>query len=411
MRRFYVPAWAGVAFFLLTTILLSACGPGGHPPACLPEAMSIPVIDEPGGWPYTGPYTVAEPLESNPPVFTWLDSGSCLPEEYRVIVSRIPFMPYGNFEYLEAVVWDVRVPFSPVGPVIVYPDGSTTNPSSWTPSAAFAPGVYYWRVMSYSGSVHGEPTEWVPFRIGPYCRPIEEYRLTPQLVYPRNGQLVTAYPTIFLWFDDNPCLLYGDYLLNVSTSPDFPPGDTIVSHGTPWTHYSLYLDACARYYWKVQVNFGEGIPAPVTEVRYFDTIYTDGTACTPATLIPVSTDTSHPLAVVLESANCRSGPTTEYPVLDILVEGAQLPIQGRNQAGDSWLVEDANINHTCWVHGTMVEVIGDTSLVNIIDPEPPTTPVPEPSDTAPFNCAQFNANTCTVNNHPCLWTAGGCVNK
>jgi hypothetical protein len=384
---------------------LTACHLDGSPPACLPEAMSIPVIDEPGG----GPYTDGNAQELNPPVFTWLDSGSCLPDEYRIIVSRIPFMPYGDFEYLDAVVWDVRVPLSPMGPVIVYPDGSTTNPSSWTPSAAFAPGVYYWRVMSYSGSVHGEPTEWVPFRIGPYCLPVEEYRLTPQLVYPRNGQLVTAYPTIFLWFDDNPCLLYGDYRLNVSTSPDFPPGDTIVSHGTPWTHYRLYLDACTRYYWKVQVNFGESIPAPVTEVRYFDTIYSDGTACTPATPIPASTDTSHPLAVALESANCRSGPTTDYPLLSILPVSGQYEIQARNTPGDSWMVLDPAINGTCWVHGDMVDVIGDTSLVMVIDPDPPLLVMP--TDTPQFNCAQFNANTCTVNNHPCQWLGNSCVNK
>ena len=80
-------------------ILLTGCASGSHPPACLPEAMSIPVIDEPGG----GPYTVGEPYP-NPPAFNWLDSGECIPDEYRVIVSRIPYMPYGDFEYLDSTV-------------------------------------------------------------------------------------------------------------------------------------------------------------------------------------------------------------------------------------------------------------------------------------------------------------------
>ncbi len=110
------------------------------------------------------------------------------------------------------------------------------------------------------------------------------------------------------------------------------------------------------------------------------------------------TETLIPIARLVENANCRSGPTIKYQIMDILTDGTELPIQGRNRAGDSWLVEDLTIGKNCWVSGSMVEVIGDTSLVEIINPDPPGAP--------PFARLLENANcrsgpTTEYRNHGC----------
>jgi hypothetical protein len=414
MIRLPVPAWAGVACLFLTTILLSACGGGpGSMPSCNPDEMSAPLLLAPGDDESTwSASSLAEREDQNPPQFRWLYLGSCAPDDYRIIVSRIPAMPYGDFAYIDAVVLDTRTTGSgdSIGPTIVYEDGSTAVPFSWTPSDPFGPGTYYWRVIPYSSSIHGDYSNWMVFRIGPLCPHPDGY-LAPRLVYPRYGQTLPGRMVRFMWLDDNACVIAGLFNVEVSAYSYFPEEDTIVMLvGTTWTRFTIGLFPCTRFYWRVKTTFHDGTAGPVSDVFYFNTSNIDGTSCTPLEALPPLPTSSAPLARMLEPTNCRSGPTTEYPVLDILVEGAQLPIQGRNRAGDSWLVEDANISHTCWVHGSMVEVIGDTSLVMIVDPDPPPTAVPEPSDTAPFNCAQYNANLCS--SHPqCILEGGICKNK
>ena len=79
--------------------------------------------------------------------------------------------------------------------------------------------------------------------------------------------------------------------------------------------------------------------------------------------------------------DCRTGPTSEYPLLSILPAGGEYEIEGRNQAGDFWLIFDPAIEKNCWVYGEMGEVTGDGMMVpfenlNLEDPPEDPTLVP-----------------------------------
>lgn len=381
----------GVVVLMLAN-LLGACGglePGGMA-NCSPDEMSAPVLIAPGGaiepW-----HILADDFSysfPNPPLFQWSHQGTCIPTEYRVIISRIPAMPYGDLEYTGSLVMDVRTTGTDsAGPTIVYEDGTTSVPHSWLPSDPLNPGTYYWRVIPYSRSVRGEYSDWMTFRVGPLCFR-DDGLLAPRLLYPRNGQTIVAGRVQFMWLDDSPCAIQGLYYLQYSEYSYFPEGDTFGAnypYGRTWPHQFFYMQPCKRYFWRVNVGFSHERPTTSSEIFSFTTTHSDGTSCSPdapqsATSSPVSPTASSPaelltpMVLVRETATCRAGPTADYPLLDTLTAGTQLPIQGRNQAGDSWLVEDSNIAQTCWVQADKVELLGDASLVEVIDPDPPTLP-------------------------------------
>ena len=81
-----------------------------------------------------------------------------------------------------------------------------------------------------------------------------------------------------------------------------------------------------------------------------------------------------PLATVKTETECREGPSAEYPVRDTLKAEEIFEIQGRDQVGNAWLVFNPDLGDTCWVEGTVLELAGDLSLVEIINPDPPDKP-------------------------------------
>ena len=401
-----------------------------------------------------------------PVTFTWMFSSDCQPDRFRIVMNDIPIIE-------DYSLVDERITPTSNPPTVIYEDGTTAFAYSWTTTETFVDGIYWWWVIPYSGFYHGERSTANKIKISSSggCRGNGDMEENLELVYPRNGQTIHSFSTELLWRDRNPQLTRCnetavDYLIlysqvydairdiNINDILDAQPDyiwdfddgywefnwrDYFGYESTEWIlppeisaipidphihtfdsyrrSIEITLTECRRTYWIVysfwtySASPGQAGTFMPSEMRSFDI---DSALCEADSVPPpppAPAESATPVALVLKPANCRSGPTTEYPVLDILVEGAQLPIQGRNQAGDSWLVEDANISQTCWVHGSMVEVIGDISLVEIANPDPPPTAVPSPSNTAPFNCAQFNSNTCTVNNHPCKWTASGCVNE
>ncbi|PWH13115.1 MAG: hypothetical protein DDG60_10995 [Anaerolineae bacterium] len=129
----------------------------------------------------------------------------------------------------------------------------------------------------------------------------------------------------------------------------------------------------------------------------------------------------HPGLRVLTNANCRSGPTRDYPVRSFVTAGSQYAIRARNSHGDAWMIFDPAINGTCWIYGGLAEVFGDTDLVMIIDPEPPDLTMPEatkmPKPQPVTDCSQYNTNPAACNANPaCYWDAsvppnGVCKNK
>lgn len=133
------------------------------------------------------------------------------------------------------------------------------------------------------------------------------------------------------------------------------------------------------------------VTAPVsTEVPPTDTATISPTAT--ATAVPTETPTevstevpteapteepAEPQMVAINNINVRSGPGTEYDVVDALDAGESAPITGQNEAGDWWQIEVDTGNG--WVLARLVTAENATD-VPVVDappaPEPLPTPVP-----------------------------------
>ena len=97
-------------------------------------------------------------------------------------------------------------------------------------------------------------------------------------------------------------------------------------------------------------------------------------------IITVNTDT--------DQINVRSGPSTDYPQVGVLVAGQKVPAIGRSPGGD-WIqiIYSGVPEGTAWVYAFLVSAPGST--LPII--EPPATPTPFTTPTVdPTLAAQFN---------------------
>ncbi len=286
-------------------------------------------------------------------------------------------------------------------------------------SVSLEPGhTYDWGVDPETEEhLQGSSHAFTYFNTGPLC-PAGSRLMPASLIKPADGGSIypLVNPHVFGWENPNSCWPGGENNLQISARADFDP--MIVSISTASAQELTYLPFirepfidCGRFYWRVAFTSEAGGEWVYSETRSFILRLTD--AVCPLTLItPVPPERHIPLARVKDSANCRSGPTTEYPILDVLNPGSELPIQARNRAGDSWLVEDAQIGRSCWVHAKLVEVIGSVEDVQLGDPDPPPTEVPADTPVPPVDCAGYNANTC-FSNPACEWDQQSltCKNK
>ena len=382
------------SMLLCCVMFLEACNGRSDEPCTEAELESV-----------TDPSPFSTIVNTVMPVLDWVyPDPSCHPDHYTITIFDEDVASWPNDHISDP-------------PVPVFEGRTVADETNFSipPSAGLLPGeTYFVDVRSHTAEGRGDHFHIWWFSTGPTCSSGSPL-LPPTLLYPPDGETMYFPHTINVeWDNQMSCWPPGDFYLEISTTEDFAApvwyGVTRhlefiwISDGPP-----MFSD-CTRYYWRVRADPAGGGVGPYSETRSFVLSLAES-LCPYVLDEPVIPVPSIPIARLIAAANCRSGPTTEYPVLDILVEGAQLPIHGRNRAGDSWLVEDANINQSCWVHGSMVEVIGDTSLVMIIDPMPPGIVLPTETSVPPYNCAQYNANTCEVNNHPCLWTGNVCVNK
>ena len=87
-----------------------------------------------------------------------------------------------------------------------------------------------------------------------------------------------------------------------------------------------------------------------------------------------------------EQINVRSGPSTDYPVVGVLVAGQSMPALGRSVGGD-WvqIVYPGVEGGVAWVYAYLVSVNSTLSVV-----EPPPTPTPRVTPTIdPTLASQF----------------------
>jgi hypothetical protein len=437
-----------VSHFRYFGILLAVLLLGSNLSAChLDEATCT---EMPASWSAPA-HTVYDAGTSGTQIhFNWYYPGTCEPDRFRIIMNDIPYIGAGLL-YDEYVLIErgsyVRT---------VFEDGSSAISFSWTTEETFVDGPYWWWVIPYSGDYAGERSPaftilidtWYPdaWEWGYWCTE-ENWHLevVPEPVYPANGSTIHTMTPTLIWRNRNPQLTrcyvppLSRYAILYSQETDdldlaeislaqpgidpfsrrseliLPPEISLAipppSEGV--RSMDITLTECNRTYWRVYLQFLQSdIETSVvwpSEIFYFDV---DPALCEGESVseffVPML-EVGPPTATAKEPANCRSGPTTEYPLLSILPSGNQYAVEGRNQAGDAWQIFDPGIDNTCWVFGDLVEVTGDTNQVPIIEAAPLQ---PTPTDTSvPYNCAQYTGLTCEADNHPCKWTGNVCVNE
>ncbi|MBN2083604.1 MAG: right-handed parallel beta-helix repeat-containing protein [Anaerolineales bacterium] len=101
-----------------------------------------------------------------------------------------------------------------------------------------------------------------------------------------------------------------------------------------------------------------------------DPWFPTGSETEPVVKNPDPASSAAPVARLQNSANCRSGPGTDYRVLTVLPQGGTYPIDGRDPAGFWWLVRLPDGLGHCWVAGGNVDVEGDAESVAEAEPPP-----------------------------------------
>jgi hypothetical protein len=107
---------------------------------------------------------------------------------------------------------------------------------------------------------------------------------------------------------------------------------------------------------------------------------------------PTATITSPVCATqltIIISANCRLGPSPDYPVLKPLAADITLDLLGQNKDPNVkwWQVALTDSSDSCWVSGNLVSLEGDTSpeCVAEVDVAPPPTATFTPTSEPPSN--------------------------
>ena len=87
-----------------------------------------------------------------------------------------------------------------------------------------------------------------------------------------------------------------------------------------------------------------------------------------------------------DQINVRGGPSTDYPIIGVLIAGQQVPALGRSVGGDWVQIAYPGVTGgVAWVYAPLVTLEGSVSVV-----EPPPTPTPRTTPTIdPTLAAQF----------------------
>jgi hypothetical protein len=109
---------------------------------------------------------------------------------------------------------------------------------------------------------------------------------------------------------------------------------------------------------------------------------------------PISTPPPQPTSALMLTADvetrCRQGPNPAFNTISFIRIGQQAEVIGKNPENTWWLIHDPQGTFgNCWVWGETTRVLGDASIVPVIEPPPlPTSPV------ASFSAAFANIHIC-----------------
>ena len=414
MTRRFLSRFLGAISLLILVHSLAACELPTDPTTICNWGDALPLftVTSPGDW---------ATIDDLTPTITWAPRGefTCVPVEYRIQVQSAMLYPEGaSAGYLVLI------------------GSSTTRRFEWPDDAPpLLPGhsyyVYIINMIDRDGElVPGYAGGFGAFNTSPLCS-VSDRLSAPRLRWPPNGWTVDPTTTITLeWDSTMTCWPDDHWTVQISRSPSFAHPFEFADYPMEgvWIHNFFAADVgitnCSRVYWRAKPNM-EGVDdEPFSEVWSFYA-QTPGVICPPdlgpwITPIPYVTVPPEeipgypiPIATTLEDAPCWSGPSMEYVILDYLVPGQQLEIEGRDQANTWWYVNDPALNKACWVYGERVEASGDLSQVPV--QQAPPLPTRTPTNPPPVNCGQYGDSISCENNQACWWDIqnqqGVCKNK
>ena len=84
-----------------------------------------------------------------------------------------------------------------------------------------------------------------------------------------------------------------------------------------------------------------------------------------------------PMVSVSSPTNCRTGPSTDYDLVDSLNVGQTAEVVGKYSGGNYWVIKTPSGGGNCWLWGQYATIIGNTdNLPEMIPPPVPPTAVP-----------------------------------
>lgn len=114
--------------------------------------------------------------------------------------------------------------------------------------------------------------------------------------------------------------------------------------------------------------------APINTAQPQDTAAPEFTPTITLTPTP-----SIPTVSVSRNTNCRTGPGTQYDIIDALVIGQTAVVVGRNTPTNYWIIKRPTGSGECWLWGEYATISGDVSgLKEYAIPATPTPTAPEP---------------------------------
>ena len=315
----------------LVVLLLAGC----HLPetTCTPEELQAPIDLDPNS-----EMEVLDP--EDPLVMTWgYPATGCSPD------------------FFEVYVWTGLEPETP-GMTGRVDFADPPSPGEWRlqwPTLLEPGNTYYWRV--YPGLETGPgpdvdgPDSLGHFFTGPVCSD-PEAMLPAEIISPDDDITIAMGEEItFAWDDPTGCLVDGLFEISFADNPAFSGRYGIPILQTVYTTSSStdlhFLEECSNWYWRIKTDPAGPWEDPFSETRTLH-VQSPGVVC------PLY-DLRIPSVIAGLNLNCRSGPSIFYEVEEILPEGGEAEIQGRNQAGDWWYILSPN-RVRCWVWGSEVEV-------------------------------------------------------
>lgn len=93
---------------------------------------------------------------------------------------------------------------------------------------------------------------------------------------------------------------------------------------------------------------------------------------------------SVPTVSVSTNTNCRTGPGTEYDLIDGLLVGQTAQVVGKNTSTGYWIIQRLNGSGTCWLWDEYATVSGNTAGLAEYPIPPTPTPTKTPTPTSTF---------------------------